>query len=365
MEVAMKITFVVPILNLSGGQRVVAIYAELLAKKGHTVTVVSPNKKKPTIKERIKLLLNWKGYSFKPGFDDTFFKDSSYVVKLLDTFRAVENSDVPDADIVIATFWNTAEWVNTFAESKGEKVYFIQHYELHPWLPVDRVKETLNFPFKKVCVSQWIANSLAGELGISDVEVVGNGVDEKQFFSAPRKKNEQFTVGVMYADELSFKGCDTSIASFLKAQSIIPSIKLVAFAKHLPVASLPLPQGTVFYLNPKQDEIRAIYSQCDAWLFGSRNEGFGLPILEAMACRTPVIGTKAGAAPELLQNGAGHLVNIDDVDAMAAAIVDMAEMTDEAWSVLSEQALTVAKKNSWLVKVDEFEQVLLRFNSEV
>ena len=70
---------------------------------------------------------------------------------------------------------------------------------------------------------------------------------------------------------------------------------------------MPLPRDTEFHLRPPQDRIRDIYSKCDAWLFGSRSEGFGLPILEAMACRTPVIGTPAGAAPELLGDGRGIL----------------------------------------------------------
>ncbi|MGC8714943.1 MAG: glycosyltransferase [Leptodesmis sp.] len=53
--------------------------------------------------------------------------------------------------------------------------------------------------------------------------------------------------------------------------------------------------------------MRDYYSACDAWLFPSRYEAVGLPILEAMACRTPVIGTPAGIAPEMLSDGAGIL----------------------------------------------------------
>jgi len=44
-----------------------------------------------------------------------------------------------------------------------------------------------------------------------------------------------------------------------------------------------------------------------------------LPILEAMACRTPVIGTPAGPAPELLGAGGGILVRPEDPADMAMA----------------------------------------------
>lgn len=348
-----------PTLNLSGGLRVVSIYADLLSKKGHQVTVVTPNRKRPNIKEKIKAAMRWKGYRFQSGFDQSFFNNLTYKLIVLDSHRPVLPRDVPDADLVIATFWNTAEWVAEFPDVKGRKVYFIQHYEVHPWLPVEKVEATLRLPFKRIVVSNWIARVLHEKYNLKDITVVGNGVDQQQFFSAKRDRNKCFTVGVMYADELSFKGCDTSIASVLKARETIPELKLISFAKHLPVPSLPLPDNTTFYLQPKQEEIRNIYSQCDAWLFGSRNEGFGLPILEAMACRTPVIGTKAGAAPELLEGGAGVLVEIDDVDAMAKAIVDLYSMSANEWIELSDKAYSVALQNSWQVKVSEFERELV------
>ena len=66
------------------------------------------------------------------------------------------------------------------------------------------------------------------------------------------------------------------------------------------------------------------------WLFGAREEGFELPILEAMACRTPVLGTPAGAALELLVDGAGILVPREDPDAMARAIVEVCQMENAA-----------------------------------
>lgn len=356
----MKITFLIPALNLTGGARVVSIYAQLLSERGHQVTVISPNKKLPTFKEKVKSFIKWKGYSFKTNFNTTFFDKHDYKLEILKEHRPIKNDDVPDGDLVIATFWNTAEWMSSFSEKKGKKVYFIQHYEMHPWLPLDRVESTLREPFHQITVSQWIADVLESKYDKKGVAVVGNGVDLNQFSASVREKNDPITVGVMYADELSFKGCDTSINSVLKARESIPNIRLVAFAMRPPVPSLPLPDNSMFYLKPKQENIKDIYSECDVWLFGSRSEGFGLPLLEAMACRTPVIATKAGAAPELLESGAGYLVGIDDVDAMANAILNIQNMSSEQWSALSEKAYTEASAHSWDIKVVEFENELNR-----
>lgn len=55
----------------------------------------------------------------------------------------------------------------------------------------------------------------------------------------------------------------------------------------------------------------------------SRDEGFGLTPLEAMAAGTPVIASDAGSIPEVV-GGAARLVGPDDVDGWAAAITDLA-----------------------------------------
>ncbi len=103
-----------------------------------------------------------------------------------------------------------------------------------------------------------------------------------------------------------------------------------------------------------------LYASCDAWLFASRCEGFGLPILEAMACRTPVIGTPVGAAPELLAAGGGRLVAPQDPAAMARMIVDVARMDDAAWREMSRQAHHTASGYTWDDATDAFEAALRR-----
>jgi glycosyltransferase involved in cell wall biosynthesis len=55
-------------------------------------------------------------------------------------------------------------------------------------------------------------------------------------------------------------------------------------------------------------------------VYPSRYEGFGLPVLEAMASGTPVIASNAGAIPEVLGD-AGILLDPDDSAGWTAAIV--------------------------------------------
>jgi glycosyltransferase involved in cell wall biosynthesis len=111
-------------------------------------------------------------------------------------------------------------------------------------------------------------------------------------------------------------------------------------------------------MQPAQDRIKDVYSRCDAWLVGSRSEGFGLPILEAMACRTPVIATPTGAAPELTAPGGGVLVPIDDPAAMAKEIQRIIGLSEEQWICMSNIAFETATKYTWDDATNLFEAAL-------
>jgi len=352
----MKITFVVPALNLTGGLRVISIYAKLLSEKGHQVTVVSPGPKQPSLIQRIKSILKWKGYCFNQKFNSTYFDNANYEVIILDKQRPVAVNDLPDADFVIATFWNTAELIEDFPEEKGEKVYFIQHYEVHPWLPVERVKATFNLPYRKIVVAQWIADILRREYQQQSV-IVSNAVDHKLFYGASREKNKQATFCMMYSQR-AYKGSQWAFDCFRQLQNKYPETKLIVFGMEAPDEVVGLPEGAEYYYQPEQNDIRKIYSRCDAYLFTSSVEGFGLPILEAMACRTPVIGTRCGAAPDLLESGGGVLINVDSDNELLEVMINMAIMSSEQWTLLSGLAYNEALLHSWDDKLRKLEDVL-------
>jgi glycosyltransferase involved in cell wall biosynthesis len=155
-----------------------------------------------------------------------------------------------------------------------------------------------------------------------------------------------------------FKGCDVSLRAFELAAARVPGLRLVAFGDQPVDRRLPLPPGAEYHMLPPQDRLRSIYAKCDAWLFGSRSEGYGLPILEAMACRTPVIGTPAGAAPELLAGGGGVLVRPEDPADMAGAIERAASMPEAEWRRMSEAAHATASGHTWGAAADRFEAAL-------
>jgi glycosyltransferase involved in cell wall biosynthesis len=67
------------------------------------------------------------------------------------------------------------------------------------------------------------------------------------------------------------------------------------------------------------DLLPALYSAAEVFAFPSLYEGFGLPILEAMACGTPVVASRASCLPEVAE-GAAVLIDPTNVDGLADAL---------------------------------------------
>lgn len=94
----------------------------------------------------------------------------------------------------------------------------------------------------------------------------------------------------------------------------------------------------------EEDKV-ALFQGATAFLYPSRYEGFGLPVLEALSCGVPVVGSDAASIPEVVGN-AGTLVDAEDARKMAGALI--AIVTEpQLRDALSERALEQAAKFSW------------------
>lgn len=353
----MKITFVTPLAAFGGGIRAVAMYAGELQKLGHDVTVVSTGPKWIPFKQRMGHLLRGKGW-WRPLRTASHLDSVPNIRRhTLERYEPITAVHVPDGDVVIATWWETAEWVSRLPASKGVKVYFVQHHEVvFDNQPVQRVAASYRLPLAKICCAPWLQQLMANVYGDPTAAYVPYGVDHDTFNAPPRGKQPRPTVGLMYAS-VAFKGIDVAIHACELARQEIPDLRVQTFGEQKPTGTfnLPLPDWFEFEYQPKQSRIAEMYRTCDAWLFPSRCEGFGLPILEAMACRTPVLGTPTGIMPHLAPEGGGMLTKMGDPASMAAAIVRVAKMQEAEWRGLSDAAFATASRFRWDVAARAYE----------
>lgn len=94
-----------------------------------------------------------------------------------------------------------------------------------------------------------------------------------------------------------------------------------------------------------QEELTQLYQQASCFIYPSLYEGFGLPILEAMACGCPVITSNRGAMKEVAGNAA-RLVNPKNSHAIADAVTELLTST-ELVSVVRKKGLNRAAQFSW------------------
>ncbi len=355
----MKVTFVIPDYSrVAGGMRVIAEHARRLRRRGHEVVVVATPGGRPSLVARVFDALRGRAPGGK-GFFDT----GEMEVRLLDRFRPVTDADVPDADVVIATWWKTAPGVAALSPRKGAKVLFIQGYELDPGQTDPALDATWRMPMRKIVVARWLKSLAASRFNDASALLVPNGVDTAHFDAPRRARGAVPTAGLVYW-KLPLKGTDISLEAVRRARREVPDLKLVAFGVEPEHRELPLPRGTTYHREPAQTALPKIYASCDTWLWGSRQEGFGLPLLEAMACRTPVVASSAGAAPEILEKAGGAIVPTGDPQAMAEALVRILRMPGRDWSELSESARHTAASWSWERSSGLFEEAVRRAHEE-
>ena len=96
---------------------------------------------------------------------------------------------------------------------------------------------------------------------------------------------------------------------------------------------------------PSEDELVTLYNTADVFAFPSFYEGFGLPVLEAMACGTPVVATNRTSVPEVVGE-AGILINPEDTSELAKEIKRV--LTDKPLSeTLSARGLARSSEFTW------------------
>jgi glycosyltransferase involved in cell wall biosynthesis len=338
----MRISFVIYRPSISGGARVIADYAAYLLRQGHDVRIFA----QPTNpRSRHKRLFGRSsGRSPEKSRGKSFYDVMGERLIFLPQLGPPRPEDLPDADIVVACFWVTAEWVAALPPSKGKKAYFMQDYGAAAQ-PLEKVQKTWTLGLHTITISSDLQREVQ-EISHKPVVVVPNGVSKQFLRNQPRSFRKQApTVGFVYSNNAQ-KGSRYCIEAIELARRKLPELRGVAFGARPPPENLSLPSFIDLRLRLSDSEVMGVYSACDAWLFGSLREGFGLPILEAMASGTPVIGARSAAAPDILAHGGGYLVDVAAAGQMAERIVEVCSLPEPDWLGLSNEARTVAARFS-------------------
>ncbi|MFC7327757.1 glycosyltransferase family 4 protein [Marinactinospora rubrisoli] len=196
------------------------------------------------------------------------------------------------------------------------------------------------------------AEDVAREFGVrpADIDVVPLGVDNRVFRPGPARIPGRI-VCVASADS-PLKG----VATLLRAVAKLGTERDVS----LTVVSRPTPGGptdrlvdelslrdrVTFVSGLPDAELARLLGTAEVAVVPSLYEGFSLPAVEAMACGTPLVASRAGALPEVVgaDGDAGRLVTPGDPEELAATVgallddpAERARMGEAAWRRVQER----------------------------
>lgn len=315
----MRIVFLLPGRSPrpAGGFKVVYEQANRLVARGHRVAVVHPwSWTAPTSRAE-----RWRGRLWAA----TNGRRRDWIVPWYGLDERVElplvahpvAAQLPPADALVATAWQTASWVAEAAGGPTRGFYFVQGYET--WDDAETVRATWRLPLRKIVISRWL-EGIATEMGEgSRTSRVPNGVDLEALGVDVPPAERPPRVGALLSPQ---KGEDT-VAVLKAARQRLPELEAATFGATDRPAGLPRWIG--YERLPDRATLRRLYNSCSIFLQASRQEGWGLPGSEAMACGCALVTYDNGGAREYADDGETAVVVAEQEPArLTEAIVTLA-----------------------------------------
>lgn len=314
----MKIIYIVANTSKCGGHRVVLEHLKRLANRGHDCELCFIGNN-PTWFENINFKLNK-------------FGNPNDLIRYL-----TENKDT----IKVATFWTTANWV-----AKGGGGYYLifsiptLHYGNKKIKK--NILDTYRLGLHHIVqnVSAYAILKCVFNAKVTRVEILAIDHDVFKPLGIDKKPN----TGLYCYRDKPMK--DPRVME--KTMSIIKDFKLYSYGQQCPFASES-------FINISDSRVAKIMNQSEVFISTSIHEGFCLPLLESMACGTPVITTRAIGNEVFCINGVNCLVienSIELKEAIARILTDK-----DLAKRLSNNGIKTANNYQWNKVIDRLEEL--------
>jgi glycosyltransferase involved in cell wall biosynthesis len=306
-----RITILCPHLRVGGGVRAILTYADRLAERGHRVELIVPQGRRgprfwrraparrvdwmPRIRARIRGVPRW------------------------------DADDLPEADALVATAWQSAAPVAAAPTPCGRKFYLVQHYESLYHGEVAAVDATYRLPLAKIVISSWLRDLMRERFG-DEAELLVTPVDGQLFHPVPVSMATPRPRVLMLHHDYAWKGVSDGLEAVARARARGMAMHLVGFGVKTPRDAASYDE---FHANPPQSDLAALYSSADIYLCPSWDEGLGMPSMEAMACGAALVTYDNGGCRDYARTGETALVaRRRDVGDLAEKLTTLARDVD-------------------------------------
>lgn len=260
-----------------------------------------------------------------------------------------------------------------FKDRLQDERYSPERFRTKKW---EKIKTTLEHSHAIVTLSESTKQDLLElfEYPADQIHVIPPGIDPRFLDHTPGDKESadvlrgyQLVSGsyFLYVGDLSFRKNIPNLIQAYADSGASESVDLVLAGKRSAAANEILEAAGKLRLGSKlkvlgyvpDEALPALYGGSRAFLFPTYYEGFGIPILEAMACRTPVLIGNWGSAPEVAN---GHATTVDpfEVDSIAKGITQLLAQTSPALEEAAEHAARYTWSTCAQRTVELYERVL-------
>jgi glycosyltransferase involved in cell wall biosynthesis len=254
-----------------------------------------------------------------------------------------------DCDILHAnwTLSGTVAWMNYLLT---KKTYFVTVHG-------SDIYKTIKLPFitfitrisllkaKKVLVVSRALSDKVNSIGVpySNIEIIPDGVDTTNFVPLPYKDraNNILFVGSL----IERKGVRYLIQAFANIVRYFPDFHLILMGEGYQraecealVQSYGLSEKVCFTGAQTRKQVAESMRKAKIFVLPSIEEGLGVVLLEALASGTPIVASKIGGIPDVVDGTVGLLIPPGEPEALEKAILSILNLNLNAWNVLHHNA---------------------------
>ncbi len=198
-----------------------------------------------------------------------------------------------------------------------------------------------------------------------DIFVIPNGIDLEKYSNMPKNSKQVNGKTILFVGRLHpVKGVQYLIEAMAITHQEMPDVKLIIVGEGIErekleglTKQLDLKGCIQFVGRVPQEKIPLFMQQADIFVLPSLAEGFPNVLLEAMACGLPIVATRVGGIPEIIEDGRnGFLVNPKKPDEIADKLLFISRNKSITWKI-SKNNKEKVKKYNWDNTVSNLEEI--------